>query len=201
MVNMERKEEMYRHFGKEEVDFIVDLLKDVDEPIAVDPSNFNVLMQKESIVSFPVRLIPWFNVFTYITGKTPKIYLNNGLGVGTGRYMIFVEDYWDIPLQYVLSCDECKKNPRKDTFVYFITEGRYVKIGVSNSIESRIKSIQTGNPNVVSCVTKWKCKGHPYKLEKKLHKYYESHMIRGEWFDILDKVEEFKHVCKILDTE
>lgn len=73
-------------------------------------------------------------------------------------------------------------------FVYFIQEGKgnhgYIKIGVSNNVNKRLDSLQTGNPRKLTLMASIKCDtpNNAYRLEKKLHKKFKSQCIRGEWF-------------------
>lgn len=73
--------------------------------------------------------------------------------------------------------------------VYFITDGEYVKIGVSNSLSLRISHLQIGNPRELKplhvipvCDLR-----EALALEKNLHNYFSKKKIRGEWFDISER--------------
>ncbi len=78
-------------------------------------------------------------------------------------------------------------NPAEGGYVYFISDGSFCKIGVASNIKRRLGLLQTGNPNelVVIHSIYSKC---PYVLEEELHKKYRKYHIRGEWYDILDKL-------------
>lgn len=82
-------------------------------------------------------------------------------------------------------------------YVYIITEGegRY-KIGYTKkSVESRIKSLQTGNPNQLSLV-KYHEVYMPSRIETMLHNYYKDCLVKGEWYDLSsDQIEEFGAIC------
>lgn len=77
------------------------------------------------------------------------------------------------------------KDKGSPAYIYFITDGVYVKIGVATNLDKRLKGLQTGNPRelkiLYSFFTEW-----PYVVEAKLHKKYKHKHIRCEWFDILD---------------
>ena len=79
-------------------------------------------------------------------------------------------------------------------YVYFIQEGRgnhgHIKIGVSNNVNNRLDSLQTGNPRKLTLMASIKCRSinDAYRLEKKLHKKFKPHRVRGEWFSGLIKL-------------
>ena len=101
----------------------------------------------------------------------------------TNRYPYFVDNIveveWDKPKSYV----------------YFITDGQYVKIGVAKNPESRLKELQTGNPRklTVLCRIPVATEKDAYRLENRLHFEYEAFAKVGEWYNILDyiSVQEF----------
>lgn len=71
--------------------------------------------------------------------------------------------------------------------VYFITDGQYVKIGKTDNIESRMKSLQTGNPKKLTLIDVIPTK-EPHLVEWGLHQRYAKQHIMGEWYDILDEI-------------
>lgn len=73
--------------------------------------------------------------------------------------------------------------------VYFITDGNYIKIGIAASIPSRVKQLQTGNPNKLSVMylIDAKTQIEALRIEQKYHKFFEDKKKLGEWFDITDK--------------
>jgi len=76
----------------------------------------------------------------------------------------------------------------KTHYVYFIEAGKFknspVKIGVTTDIESRILSLQTGNPHELKCKALIQCKSRKeaYKLESYLHSRLRRFRLVGEWF-------------------
>jgi carboxypeptidase C (cathepsin A) len=71
------------------------------------------------------------------------------------------------------------------------------KIGMTTgSIESRIKSLQTGCPTKISIVTFGGCesKSHAITLEKFLHLQYKDLKLVGEWFSLPNSVVKDIHV-------
>jgi hypothetical protein len=77
----------------------------------------------------------------------------------------------------------------KDSGVYVIQEGdsnRY-KIGkTDNGPVGRLSSLQTGNPTELYLELWIPCE-EPELLEKELHVLFESHRLRGEWFELGEK--------------
>ena len=64
--------------------------------------------------------------------------------------------------------------------VYFITDGRYTKIGVAEDPNKRVKELQTGNPFKLSLA---KVIDGSYEEEKQLHDMLHLYQINGEWYD------------------
>jgi hypothetical protein len=71
-------------------------------------------------------------------------------------------------------------------FVYVIGEkpSGVVKIGTTESLESRLRQIQNASPRDLRVL--W-CYGGDWRLESYLHKQYEDRHVRGEWFDFADE--------------
>lgn len=73
-------------------------------------------------------------------------------------------------------------------FVYLIKAGHKktdpVKIGFSKDPESRLKALQTGNPEKLQFLYKIKCndESHARRLEQTLHEMLGTQNIRNEWF-------------------
>lgn len=69
----------------------------------------------------------------------------------------------------------------KSTHLYVIRCGDYVKIGVTNDVDKRLKQLQTGNPSqlVLEYV---EARYKPEKAEKWLHQVFQHKRINGEWF-------------------
>ena len=75
--------------------------------------------------------------------------------------------------------------------VYFISDGKYVKIGKGNSPLQRLKNIQTGNGNRLELLfyLPYECEADAFMIERTLHYFYRNKRIGGEWFDILNDVD------------
>lgn len=82
-----------------------------------------------------------------------------------------------------------KINDISEGYVYIASDGNFCKIGVTdNDVNTRIKKLQTGNPNKITLLTSIACK-HPYTIESFLHSLFVTKHIHGEWYDILDLFE------------
>ena len=69
--------------------------------------------------------------------------------------------------------------------VYVITDGKYFKIGYTDgAVETRIDTLQTGNPNRLILVYQM---AGSRALEKELHGIYAAKRLSGEWFDLTNK--------------
>ena len=69
--------------------------------------------------------------------------------------------------------------------VYLITDGNYYKIGVSTDPESRLKSLQTGNPNKLEIVNTYNVSSSDmYEMETTLHNMFKDKRVLNEWFDL-----------------
>lgn len=69
-------------------------------------------------------------------------------------------------------------------YIYCISDGKELcKFGFSNNPETRLKSLQTGNPNKLTIVESIFVETDVSKLEKKLHREYAMRRVHGEWFN------------------
>jgi len=72
--------------------------------------------------------------------------------------------------------------------IYFISDGDYVKIGVTKNCLTRLKQLQVDNPNELRLLG---CFKGDYKLEKKIHRQFKESWVRGEWFKIEDALKKY----------
>lgn len=72
------------------------------------------------------------------------------------------------------------------SYVYLLRCDDEFKIGKSNSVSSRLASLQTGNSRVIQLVWKVKLPTEEcaFKLEKDLHSRFSKYRIKGEWFKV-----------------
>ena len=85
---------------------------------------------------------------------------------------------------------------RKDvdvSYVYFIADGEFVKIGKANDVNQRKLSLETGNPRDLITLGTISCdsEAESYSLEKKLHHHFEPWHHRGEWFVVGPQILDF----------
>lgn len=110
------------------------------------------------------------------------------------------------------SLEDYTNHPRKyydgKSYVYVITNGRFLKIGKSNNPNKRLKALQTASPEKLEILTTFECDNEEkaYMLESKLQKSFSSKRtipITGsgrpcEWFDVtLDDVIELERRCSL----
>jgi len=74
-----------------------------------------------------------------------------------------------------------KKRPKKQEYLYILSCGDLLKIGVTNNIEERIKTLQTGNPQQI-ILEHIEQRNEAYKIETYLHQQFQSFHVRGEWY-------------------
>lgn len=72
--------------------------------------------------------------------------------------------------------------------VYFISDGEYTKIGIAESLQKRLKGLQTANARKLYplYVVKVNRPAEAHALEIKLHKFFRDKNTIGEWFDITE---------------
>ena len=71
------------------------------------------------------------------------------------------------------------------------------KIGFTkNSVESRIKQLQTGNVSIIEIDFVYEADKYIVSIETRLHKQFDSKRINGEWFDLnSDEVNSIPELC------
>lgn len=74
--------------------------------------------------------------------------------------------------------------------VYFISDGKYVKVGKGNNPLQRLKNMQTGNVNQLDLLIylPYECEDDAFMIERILHYSYKKRHVRGEWYDILSDI-------------
>ena len=86
-------------------------------------------------------------------------------------------------------------------YIYLIGEyenSNLYKIGVTkySNIGKRINELQTGNSNEMYLKASFKSK-YPYKLEKMLHRRFNSTRVMNEWFNLTDEdIKNFLSICE-----
>ncbi len=107
-----------------------------------------------------VSIIKWFQLNSYLT--TAQKQLAN-------------------QLTYV------KKKPiaKKKHYLYAISNGKEVKLGMSSNVSGRLKALQTSSPSELVLLWQYYIANtlkDAIKIEKMLHKSCKQFHIRGEWF-------------------
>lgn len=73
----------------------------------------------------------------------------------------------------------------KSTHLYVLSCGTRKKIGVTNNIERRIKTLQTGNADPIK-LEYIEERYLPHKAETFLHRQFSASKVQGEWFEGID---------------
>lgn len=100
-----------------------------------------------------------------------------------------------------------KKKPAvaKKHYLYAISNGEQVKLGMSGDVNKRLKALQTSSPSDLVVLWKYYIANTPadaIKIEKRLHRACKEFHVRGEWFSMgcIDIVNTFnpnkKHSAK-----
>jgi hypothetical protein len=71
----------------------------------------------------------------------------------------------------------------KPSFVYLISDGEFVKIGIASSVVNRLKNLQTGNGRPLTILLSVKVI-KPRSLEALLHGNFSCKRMTGEWFNL-----------------
>lgn len=76
--------------------------------------------------------------------------------------------------------------------VYFFQCGQFVKIGISRDVARRIKQTRTFLPVELRLAALIECSSHDLlKMESELHRRFDTHRVRGEWFRLESPLTEF----------
>jgi Meiotically Up-regulated Gene 113 (MUG113) protein len=76
----------------------------------------------------------------------------------------------------------------KPQFVYFISDGDHVKIGVSANPEKRLATLQTASSQKLWIVCKVE---GTFEYERQFHERFRAHRVQGEWFLYADEIRAF----------
>lgn len=76
-----------------------------------------------------------------------------------------------------------KSNPYHKSLVYFISNGRAIKIGKTSNIHQRLSNLQTSSPDQLNLIGVIYTSDNTL-LENKVHNYFKEKRINGEWFNI-----------------
>ena len=85
-------------------------------------------------------------------------------------------------------------------FVYAVSGGGRVKIGLAKDPDRRLKSLQTGNADKLSIAGAIRCKtrAEARTLERRIHVACSRHRLQGEWFadPSLDTFAQFERAAQ-----
>lgn len=70
------------------------------------------------------------------------------------------------------------------SYLYLITDGENIKIGVSNNPTKRLASLQIGSSRRLKIIHEVMFNKCPYPLEKALHRVFKPKWVSGEWFHL-----------------
>lgn len=79
-------------------------------------------------------------------------------------------------------------------YIYFIGDGKHVKIGTSNSPKTRLATLQTSNPKKLELI--YSMPGNK-SLEKSLHSFFNQYHVENEWFRYEGSLFEFINYFKM----
>lgn len=88
------------------------------------------------------------------------------------------------------------RSPRLDRnlskLVYFIIVRDTVKIGVSGSLDKRLRSIRTALSHPIEAIY---VSSGDHLVEKSLHEKFKDHRLQGEWFTLVAEIKDFIADC------
>lgn len=97
-------------------------------------------------------------------------------------------------------CEDDLEISECNNCVYFITDGRYTKIGIATNLIKRLSSLQTSNPRKLKplCAIICENKQEMQKYEMMLHKIFDAKRRNGEWFLISENdIEKSKRLLNV----
>ena len=83
-------------------------------------------------------------------------------------------------------------------FLYFVKCNKYVKIGITNDVEKRIKTLQTGNAENLELIRLIEIPDEDaYKIENAIHNRLKEYRVKNEWFEL----KSIGDILKMSDNE
>lgn len=95
-------------------------------------------------------------------------------------------DYADVIIRRFSGVNNSKQADKKQ-YLYGISDGNMIKLGMSCDIKKRLEALQTSNPRNLKIVWEYytgKCTKTARALERKLHRRCKKYRVRGEWFEL-----------------
>ena len=86
------------------------------------------------------------------------------------------------------------------SYVYFISDTEFIKVGIADEIASRMSSLQTGNGRKLELFAfiPFVDRASSINAEKVLHELFSSCRLEGEWFDVIHNerfIDIIKHIA------
>lgn len=86
-------------------------------------------------------------------------------------------------------------------YVYVISNSDYYKIGKAKNPNSRLKTLQTGNPGELWIVYQFHSPKYCYQIESALHHTFSHKKVNLEWFDLTaEDLLKIKDECLKIET-
>lgn len=73
-------------------------------------------------------------------------------------------------------------------FVYFLSDGEFIKIGFATDWQARIKGLQVANPRTLTPLLVLE---GSHRFERQLHQLFKAHRVKGEWFRPSPEIAEY----------
>ena len=101
---------------------------------------------------------------------------------------LFIEHWKKQEAPFISWLDDIEDYKRDGyKFIYYISDGTYVKIGIATNPVSRFSAIQSSNPRELT-VLKLIPTQYAEKDEKYFHKSFDKYRVRGEWFVLSSEI-------------
>lgn len=76
------------------------------------------------------------------------------------------------------------------TYIYFVSDGEFIKIGIAKDVRARMHNLQTGNPKRLKLLKTIECNSNldARIQEETFHRKYRKYSACGEWFRMNDEL-------------
>lgn len=75
------------------------------------------------------------------------------------------------------------------TYVYFVTDGDFIKIGIAKDVKKRLQTLQTGNPKRLKVLKTIALQDDEARMqEENYHRKFRDYNACGEWFKMCDEL-------------
>ena len=129
------------------------------------------------------------DVFYFLSRCSECPYVQSKIEFLPDHVVVDIESIFDAQAIESSISDYCEWDSPK-AYVYFITDGRYVKVGKATNIKTRLSDLQVSNPRPLTCIAIIPCTDikAAHQAEHILHRRFTKYRMGGEWFDIYDGV-------------